>query len=193
MELQLRPRLLSTFSFFIILICAATHAQAGLIGSTVNSQYYYRGNTYNALGSPATFVANGTMQNSFGFYYNLTVFNDKIEYDFPGGVSWNASPTSYNFDGLYIASGNLLTFSGAPAFTSVTLDPVSSINSGFNASNVTSNSNQVAVNWQSVSFAPGDKVVIDVISSPIPEPQTYLMMLLGLGIMSFFVKKRQQS
>ena len=53
----------SEISFFTILVSLvlsfASQAQAGLLGSNVNTQYYAYGSTYNFFGSPASFVANG--------------------------------------------------------------------------------------------------------------------------------------
>ena len=59
-------------SFFTIIVSLvlsfASQAQAGLLGSNVNTQYYAYGSTYNFFGSPASFVANGTVQNYFDNY-----------------------------------------------------------------------------------------------------------------------------
>lgn len=76
----------SEISFFTIIVSLvlsfASQAQAGLLGSTVNTQYYAYGSTYNFLGSPASFVTNGTVQNYFDNYYALTVTDTTVEYDF---------------------------------------------------------------------------------------------------------------
>jgi PEP-CTERM motif len=169
----------------------ASQAHAGLLGSTVNTQYYSYGGVYNGGGSPASFVANGTPQNTFFNYYSLTVSDSQITYQFLSDTTWSASGVSLNSGGLFITNGNLLTFTGAPSITSVTLDGASSAVAGFGISNVTYNSNSVAVDWQNVTFHNGDKVILNV--NAVPEPETYALLLAGLGIVAGVARRRQQA
>lgn len=167
----------------------ATQSFAGLLGSTVTTQYYAYGSAYNGGGSPDSFVANGTAQNQFFNYYTLTVSDHQIEYDYLSDTTWSASGTSLNTDGLYIANGNRLTFSGAPLITGVTLDGSSTVVAGFSLANLTYNSTNVAVDWQNVSFHAGDKVVLNI--SPAPEPETYAMMIAGLGLVGTVTRRKK--
>jgi hypothetical protein len=183
------PTLKRSIPLFLVLItgCAA-HAYAGLIGSEVTSQYYDYGGPYNAQGSPVSFTANGTVQQTFcsacqeGF--NLTVTDNVIEYVlFGSGGDWSTSIPSLDSGGLYIANGNLLTFSGV-TITGVTLDPSSNV-PGFTAANVTFNANNVAIDWAGLSgIAPGDQVFLDVTTGPAtaPEPATWMTMLAALTV-----------
>lgn len=171
----------------------ASQAQAGLLGSTVNTQYYSYGGPYNGGGSPDTFVANGTPQNSFFNYYSLTVSDSQIEYDFLSSVTWSSSGVSLNSSGLFITNGNLLSFSGAPAITGVSFNGASSVISGFSLANITFNSSNIAVDWQNITFNQGDKVILDINVTAVPEPETYAMLLAGLGLMSVVARRRRES
>src|SRR5580700_1953461 len=115
---------------FVLIASFAGHAYAGLLGSSVVSQYYAYGGTYNGYGSPTSFVANGTLQDTFcgacGFGFNLTVTNTQIDYVLFGTGPWASSTVSLNSGGLYITNGNLLTFTGA-SITGVTLDASSNV------------------------------------------------------------------
>ncbi len=169
----------------------STQAQAGMLGSTVTSQYYSYGGQYNGGGSPDTFVANGTAQSSFFNYYNLTVSDSQITYDFLSSVTWSSSGASLNTGGLYITNGNLLTFSGAPSISSVTLDGASSFTAGFSNSNITFNTNSIATDWQQLTFNSGDKLIFNVNAvSAVPEPETYALMLAGFGIVAGVSRRR---
>jgi hypothetical protein len=173
----------------------AGHAYAGLLGSSVVSQYYAYGGTYNSEGSPTSFVANGTVQETFcsgcsgSMGFNLTVTNTQIDYVLFGTGPWSPSPVSLNSGGLYITNGNLLTFTGA-TITGVTIDGSSTL-TGFTAANLTFNSGNIAVDWQNLGVA-GQQLVLDVTStggSSVPEPAAWITLLAGfagLGILRRF-------
>ncbi len=165
----------------------AGQAQAGLLGSTVDVQYYAYGGAYDGTGSPTSFVADGGAHAQFFDYYDITVTDTKITYTYLSNTDWSPSDVSLNSGGLFITNGNLLTFS--TPLTSVSLDP-SSVVPGFSAANVTFNANSVAVDWQGVHFNRGDQVVFNV--SAVPEPETYAMMLAGLGLMGAIARRRKQ-
>jgi hypothetical protein len=172
-----------------------------MIGSSVTSQYYDAGTTYNSFGSPTTFVANGTVQETFcgsgcpeGF--NLTITNNQIDYVlFGSGGFWSPSGPSLNSGGLFIANGNLLTFSGI-SISGVTLNGSSDI-PGFTASHVTFNANNVAIDWAGLTgIAPGDEVVLDVTSSSssaTPEPAAWINMLIGFTGIGLLQRFRRRS
>lgn len=50
----------------IIYLELTSNSYAGLLGSTVTTQYYAFDSKYNGVGSPETFVADGTIQSMFG-------------------------------------------------------------------------------------------------------------------------------
>ena len=161
-------------------------ASAGLLGSNVTSQYYAYGGPYDGAGSPASFVADGTVQQTFcatgcieGFA--LTVSNDQITYEqLDDNGYWSPSGVSYSSGGITISNGNLLTFLGA-TITGVTLDAATDM-PGFTAANFGFNSGAVGVDWAGLTgISAGDVVVLDVTTSSVPEPATWAMMLVGFG------------
>lgn len=159
----------------------STSAHAGLLGSTVTTQYYAYGGTYDGSGSPATFVADGTAQNQFLNYYTLSVTDTQVIYSFLSEVTWSPSSTSLNENGLFITNGNLLTFAGAPTITGVSFDALSFNDAGIG---LTFTGNQIAIDWQNVSFASGSQVILNVTTGVVPEPDSLAFMLAGLGLMS---------
>ena len=113
------------------LLAASLPAQAGLIGSTVSSQYYFSGSAYNAA---QTFTADGAAHVPFYDYFQVKVTDTQVIYDyssFHGSATWSTSG-GWSSGSLYIENGNLLNFIGAPDIHSVTLDASSNL-SGFNA------------------------------------------------------------
>ena len=169
-------------------LAVSSSAYAGVLGSTVNSQYYAYGGAYNSGGSPATFTANNTAQAQFYNNFNITVSDNQIIYTFLTDAYYSPSIESLDSNGLFIESGNLLTFVGAPALTNVTLDAASFTDPAMSYS---FNSTQVAVNWNDVSFAAGDKVILNLTTTPVPEPENMAMLLAGLGLIA--VMRRRYS
>ena len=188
---------LSVITIGTVLALMTGAAHAGLLGHSVTSQYYAYGSAYSGYGSPTTFVANGTVQSSFctsgcpeGF--NLTVTDNQIEYDFVNTSYWSSSGPSYTSGGLFIANGNLLTIAGVN-ITGVTLDASSTMPS-FTSSNVTFNSGAVAADWAGISgITAGDKVVLDVTTAAVPEPETYALMMMGLGFIGLVAKRKREA
>jgi hypothetical protein len=177
-----------------LIACLAGHAYAGLLGSSVVSQYYAYGGTYNGQNSPTSFVANGTVQETFcgacgSLGFNLTVTDTQIDYVLFGAGPWSSSVVSLNSGGLFITNGNLLTFTGTN-ITGVTIDASSTL-IGFTASNVTFNSGNIAIDWQNIGDG-GQQLVLDVTStggSSVPEPAAWITVLAGfagLGLLRRF-------
>jgi hypothetical protein len=177
--------------------CFAGHAYAGLLGSSVVSQYYAYGSTYNGVGSPASFVANGTVQETFcsstcGEGFTLAVTDTQIDYTMlsPDGY-WSTSATSLNSGGLFIANGNLLSFTGV-TITGVTLDAASNV-PGFTSANITFNSGNIAIDWAGFTGIPqGSQVILDVTTtgSSVPEPAAWITMLAGFAAIAALRLKR---
>ena len=176
-------------ALFLVAACFAGHAYAGLIGAGVTSQYYAYGGVYNGFGSPTSFVANGTVQDSFctsscpeGF--NLTVSNTQIDYSLVGTGPWSASTTSLSSGGLFIANGNLLTFTGV-TITGVTLDAASTV-PGLTQSNITFNAGNIAIDWAGLSTG-GQQVILDVTTTSTtstPEPAVWITTLAGCAMIA---------
>ena len=175
--------------FAVLVLGVSTQANAGLLGSTATSQLI---SGKNPLASDS-FVVNGSVfQYGNVPTFSITVTDNKIEYDYLANITWGPGKAGGQTGfGLFMQNGNLLTFGGASAITSVALDPSSSVVAGFGSSNVTFSSTQVAVNWQNLTFRNGDRVVINV--NPVPEPETYAMMLAGLGLLGFMARRKKSA
>jgi hypothetical protein len=172
------------FVAFLLALVGSSSAYAGLLGSSVVSQYYAYGAPYSGAGSPASFIADGTVQQTFcsgcpeGF--DLSVSDTQVIYQMLVDGYWSASSTSLDSGGLYIANGNLLTFTGV-TISGVTLDPASDV-PGFTSSDVTFNAGNIAVDWAGLSgISAGDEIILDVTTaSPVPEPAAWTLILAGL-------------
>ncbi len=174
-------------------IFAAVPAFASYDGGTVNFQYYAYGGTYNGSNSPSTFAAPGNAV--FGNYFTVAVSGSKITYTFDSDTIWSTSAASLNSGGLYIDNGSLISnVSGLGPITSVSLDPTSMLgSSGFGAANITFNTGAVAVSWGGFTFAQGNTVVLDVnvTGGTVPEPATWALMIGGLAMTGFAVRRRR--
>ncbi len=170
-------------------LAVSSSAYAGVLGSSVTSQYYFNGGAYlGSPDSPATFVADGAAHANFEGVFDITVSDTQIIYTFLQDIASSPSNVSLNTNGLFIIGGNLLTFAGAPALTNVSWDALSFTDPLMSYS---FNSTQVAVNWNDVSFTAGDKVILNLTTAPVPEPENMAMLLAGLGLIA--VMRRRYS
>ena len=175
-------------TFAVLASATGAPASAGLIGSTVTSQYYRAGG-YDIGGGTHAYVVNGTATAPYKDYFTVKVTDSQIIYDyspwdptFP--TSWTSSATSLDRDGLFIQSGSLLSFAGAPTILGVTVDAATNM-AGFGASNVTFNGAEVAVNWSGLAFTNATRVVLNVQTpggaGAVPEPSACAMLAIGLA------------
>lgn len=176
-------------------------AQASLLGSTATFQYYAFGGPFTYPGSQSTFTVDGTTQVHFGMdqkfigtYFEATVKGNEIEYDYMRDILpyWGVSAVSYNNGGIVITNGALFSFKGAPEITAVTLNPTSTVVPGLSAANVMFNNSQIGITWPGLTFHNGDKIILDVSTAPVPEADTYAMMLAGLGLLGFAARRRKR-
>lgn len=173
-------------------------AHAGLLGSEATFQYYAYGGPFTYPGSQNTFIVDGSTQVHFGMdqkfigtYFEATVTDNKIEYDYVQDISpfWAASPVSYANGPIVITNGALMSFVGAPPILGASLGVGSTAIPGLSAANVMFTSSEVGISWAGLSFHAGDKIVLDITTGPalppVPEPATWGMFLAGLGILGF--------
>jgi hypothetical protein len=159
------------------LLAASLSAHAGLIGSTVSTQYYFNGGAYTGAVSFTADGANHT--NSLGGYFGVQVTDTQVIYDYTSAATWNTG-NAWSSGSLYIENGNLLDFLGAPNITSVTLDAASNM-VGFDASRITFDTNSIAVNWAGLSFNSDTRVVLNVAAGTLPEPASYALVIAALA------------
>lgn len=98
--------------------------------------------------------------------------------------SFTANSVTYTdgYDGAYNTvpqsgfNGFVLTFTGAPKITSVSLDPSSQ-----QTPVLTFDANQILLDFNGGVQVVGQTVTVDVSTSAVPEPATWAVMLVGFG------------
>ncbi len=158
---------------------ASLLAHAGLISSTVTSQYYFNGGVY---GPSSSFTADGANHVNFMNYFQVKVTGNQVIYDysiFNGSAGWNTGAT-WTDGPLHIMNGNLLDFIGAPNIQHVALD-ASSTMAGFDASRISFDHNSIAVDWAGLSFNNSTRLVLNVDANNVPEPASYALVLVALA------------
>lgn len=169
------------------LLVASLSAHAGLIGSTVSTQYYFNGGAYTGA---VTFTADGANRtSSLGGYFDVQVTDTQVIYDYTGSSTWNTGAT-WSSGSLRIANGNLLDFLGAPNITSVALDTSSNM-VGFDASRITFDRDSIAVNWAGLSFNGNTRVVLNVAAGTVPEPASYALVIAALAGVGLATRRRK--
>ncbi len=167
-------------------LALAAPADAGLIGTTVNWQYYFAGSPYNRSGSPGSFVADGTVGGTFGPYFDIIVDDTSVTFDYVNASgTWSQSqlslpPTIYN--------GIALDFLGL-ALTGFTINGATNM-AGFDESRFSVSGSQLQVDWAGLSFDSSTIVKFDLAGDPVPEPAT--LFLLGSGLVALRLRRRRQ-
>lgn len=161
-------------------------AQAqGLTGSQVSGGIYCCGAPTGELGT------------------NLVTKTVGSEIEFPNGVFMATSSltpipvtidvTSNTIDILYnqtsvarggAFNGYILDFADAPEITGVSLDPLSTVT----PVSLTSDSNTVFVNVAAQRLPLDSRILINVLA--VPEPQSFAMLLGGIGILGLYGRRR---
>lgn len=177
-----------TLSKKLILAIAAagtlgmSSAVAGVIGDTVNVTYYFpdSATVYSDLGTQIVSGAGATY--NFGGYFDVLVTDTQIiAKNFKQTSSW----TFASFNGFKVTD---LTKNFS---TTYSVDGAT-VMSGLTNANITNGGNFVSVNWNGLPFDPSTQVVLSS-ASAVPEPESYVMLLTGLGLMGFMIRRRKIS
>ena len=176
---------------------SASIANAGIFdGQTVNYQYYFPD-----LSTPYAAAANGNY-----------LVDSAVEV---ADVVDGHGTIDFGSDGFVISFTDSSSFSSA-AFNGFVISDISSTLNPFSSFSLVSNTSVVGtptlsfdsdhlyINWEGLSFTSGnlvfsvtsfadnDNIVIDTISA-VPEPETYAMLLAGLGLVGYTVRRRKIS
>jgi hypothetical protein len=160
-----------------MLVCSVAHA--GLLGETIELQRLGP-DISTPLGDTANgnYVVGAGVEVTGAFQNNvqLDISDDQLLFSFS-----NLSVASRPFVGLRLSD----VLGQIDAFTAFTVSTESSIE--FASSRLSFDADNLWVNFAGLSFAQGDRLVLNVVdSSPapvpaVPEPATKVLMLLGLG------------
>ena len=174
---------------------SASIANAGIFdGQTVNYQYYFPD-----LSTPYAAAANGDY-----------LVDSAVEV---ADVVDGHGTIDFGGNGFVISFADSSSFSSA-AFNGFVISDVSSTLNSFSSFSLVSNtgvmgtptlsfdSDHLYVNWEGLSFTSGnlvfsvnsiadkDNVVTDTISA-VPEPETYAMLLVGLGLVGYAARRKR--
>ena len=163
------------------MLASTVAAHAGFDGRTFGFHYAFPtgGTPYTgASATPNTFVIGAGVESVVNVEGVTTIsvdFSDSSLGLRLGTVltnpMWNTAP----FNGLVFD----LQAGGPISFTSATIGSGTTM-AGFDVSRVGLNEGQITINWHGLAYADGTEVVINF-ATPVPEPQTYLLMIAGLG------------
>ncbi|MEO5932479.1 MAG: FxDxF family PEP-CTERM protein [Duganella sp.] len=162
-------------------VLGMSSAVAGANGDTIKATYYFPTITsqYHEFGTVV--VGSGDTFLDPQGDFQLTITDTQIIADhFTSATSW--SPARFN--GLVLTN---LTKN----FSSYTLDSATNM-PGFGLSNFSVAGNILSINWQGLSFYPDTQVVLNISAiSAVPEPETYALLLAGLGLMGAVARRRK--
>ncbi|MES2130182.1 MAG: PEP-CTERM sorting domain-containing protein [Pseudomonadota bacterium] len=174
MKLAAFTRKLLTAATFALL---STAASAGINGDTVGAAFFVP--TLSGPGySVGTDVVPVAAFDVFGLF-NVHVSDTQIIVDhFYGVDSFNMTAfngfqitdLSKNFGGVYTVDGSTTMVD-------------------FSAAHVATSGNTVSVNMAGLAFTEDTRIVLNL--SPVPEPESYAMLLAGLGLTGLVLRRRQ--
>ncbi|MGA7749025.1 MAG: PEP-CTERM sorting domain-containing protein [Gallionella sp.] len=168
----------------VMLAALACSAHAGVFdGTTVNFQYYYPdlSSPYANSDSGSYFVGAGgaNIVNLVDGVMSMNIQGNDLTVTIPDASS-TFTASSFNGFEIYDPSVNFTSFSMI-------------YNSALSGTPVLSFAgDNLSVNWQSISFNPGTvQFAVTGNVSAVPEPETYAMLLAGLGLIGFMAYRRK--
>lgn len=155
---------------------------ATLIGDSITAAYYFpnQASVYGGFtvsptaaftvgaGIEATGTVDGGLQQTFDFAASsltLTYLNS---------AGWTAT----EFNGWGFTNN------------SKSYDAIASV-TGIDPARVTIAGNTLFVNWQGLSFQPGNQIVVEFAAGAIPEPASWMLLIGGFGMVGAAVRRRR--
>jgi hypothetical protein len=175
-------------SALMLFAAGPTHA-IGIVGANVNFGVYMPTSTSPISQQVDTVVGPGIELHNIA---NLALPGDRVA---DANVDFSATQISVTYlENIMSVGGSfngyVMNFSGAeiPTITGVSLNSSTNIDS--NSITLSFDSNSVFISLASVPLTPGSLLVVDV--TLVPEPETYAMLLAGLGLMSFWTRRHNR-
>jgi hypothetical protein len=128
-------------------------------------------------GSATAMVTGATSLNSFAGILNIGFSDTSITMT----LTVNAGINGVSFDGLKFTDLN-----NTLSFDNLALNTVATNYAQFTASRISHQGNSIFVNLVDLPGLAGQSIVI----SAVPEPETYALMLAGLGLVGFAARRR---
>lgn len=165
-------------------------AHAGFDGTTFGVYYAFptAGTPYTgASAAPSTFVVGAGVESVVSVEGVTTIAVDFSDGSLDlrlGTVLTNPTWGTAPFNGLVfdLLAGGPITFTSATIGSGTTM-------AGFDVSRVGLSAGQITINWNGLAYADGTEVVINF-AAPVPEPQTYLLLIAGLGTVALARRRR---
>jgi len=172
---------ITTFILSIALaVLSAGAAVAGTNGDTVSATYYFplEDSTYAEMGIGVVSGA-GAVFHGPGESFQLLVTDTQIiaqNFFTPG--FW--APSDFNGFKVTDLTKNFSSSYSIDSSTNMI---------GFGTTNVSVSGNIATINWQGLSVDENTRVVLNI--TAVPEPETYAMMLVGLGLVGAIARRRK--
>jgi hypothetical protein len=114
----------------------------------------------------------------YAFNYSVDYSDTSILVTYVTSGGW--APATFNGFVVNDVNGTIPAFNATLGFTDVT---------GFDASRLTFDADNIFLNWQDLSYQTGNTIRIDLARSSVPEPTTLLLLGLGLAGLGFARKR----